>query len=145
MAGCGEGGTKAGLSGGHAGGLGRAYPAWGATVGLLVGVRLMRVAVGGGVVVVALRGWRASSVLFFLFGDPFLAVRSCCAVCLFVLFVCLGCPYAAVRMFECAVSFCSVRFSEFLNLRLARGGAPRSTAPHGRRRVVTFFKKYLVL
>ena len=56
--------TKAGLSGGHAGGRGRAYPAWGTTEGLLVGVRFMRVVVGGGVVVVALRGWRASSVLF---------------------------------------------------------------------------------
>ena len=41
----------------------RAYAAWETTAGLLVGVRLMRVAVGGGVVVVALRGWRAPSVL----------------------------------------------------------------------------------
>ena len=62
----------------------RAYAAWGTTAGLLVGVRHMRVAVGGGVVVVAVRGWQASSVLFFPFGDSFLAVRSCGVV----LFVC---------------------------------------------------------
>ena len=50
----------------------------------------------------------------------------CCAVCL-----CCLCVWAvggaAVRLFVCAVTFCSVRFSEFLNLRFARGGAPRST------------------
>ena len=90
MADCGEGGTKAGLSGGHAGCRGRAYPAWETTVGLLVGVRVVRVTIGGGVVVVALRGWRASSVLrlwqLFLGGS---FVR-CYAVCLVLLFVCLN-------------------------------------------------------
>ena len=34
---------------------------------------------------------------------------------------------AAVRLIVCVVPFCSVRFSEFLNLRFTRGGAPRST------------------
>ena len=89
----------------------RAYAAWETNPGLLVGVRLMRVAVGGGVVVVALRGWRAPSVLFFLFGDSFLAVRSCCMLCcLFVLFVCLGCRCGSP--FDC--SCCVVLFRSFL-------------------------------
>ena len=83
----------------------RAYAAWGTTAGLLVGVRLMRVAVGGGVVVVALRGWRAPSVLFFLFGDSFLAVRSCGVV----LFVRLGCRCGSPFVCLC----CDVLFRSF--------------------------------
>ena len=48
------------------------------------------------------------------------------SVCLFVCpFVLLGCMCGSP--FVCAVPFCSVRFSEFLHLRFARGGAPRST------------------
>ena len=115
MADCGEGaGTKAGLPGGHAGGRGRAYPAWETTVGLLVGVRLVRVTVGGGVVVVALRGWRASSVLFFLFGDSFLAVRSC-GVVLFVCAVCVMLGLSVRRQSVCLNVLCrSVPFV-FLN------------------------------
>ena len=63
------------------------------------------------------RRWRASSVpCCSVFGDSFLAVRSC-GVMLFVFFCCL---------FVCCVVL-SVRFSEFLNLRLARVGAPCST------------------
>ena len=86
---------------------------------------------------VVVRGWRASLVLFFPFGDSLLAVPFvwCCVVCLCCLFLCLfvsvGCRCGSpLRLF---VLFRSVP-SVFLNFGTFASREEELRTPHGRRR-----------